>query len=209
MLALITATKNSMRSIRDALGGAASFRHKVKHYQIDPGRAHERECTALPATSGSQPCAARAHRCRGTTSPALRRRHDPPKAAAGGEIINYKRVERLYGLEKVHTRRRRRKKIPVSYRQRVIAGQSRKPTPAMRHSVRRAWCSARHPIPDKPVLLTFHKAYAVIYAEIAEHALAILYEWLHGVVFVITGQPGGSTVWEGLRLMAMEQIQNS
>ena len=36
---------------------------------------------------------------------------------AGGEAINYKRVERLYQLEKLHIRRRRRKKIPVSDRQ--------------------------------------------------------------------------------------------
>jgi peptidoglycan/xylan/chitin deacetylase (PgdA/CDA1 family) len=71
----------------------------------------------------------------------------------------------------------------------------------MRHSVRREWCSARDP--DKPVLLTFDNAYA----DIAEHALLVLYEYgLQGVVFVITGQPGGSTVWEGLRLMTMEQI---
>jgi peptidoglycan/xylan/chitin deacetylase (PgdA/CDA1 family) len=75
----------------------------------------------------------------------------------------------------------------------------------MPHSVRRAWCSARDPIPDKPVLLTFDNAYA----DIAEHALPDLYECgLHGVVFVITGQLGGSTVWEGLRLMTMEQIQH-
>src|ERR1700716_1425006 len=35
MLALVTATKNSMRTIRDALESAASFRQKVKHYLID------------------------------------------------------------------------------------------------------------------------------------------------------------------------------
>ena len=35
MLALVTATKNSMRTIRDALKSAASFRHKIKHYLID------------------------------------------------------------------------------------------------------------------------------------------------------------------------------
>ena len=29
MLALVTATKNSMRTVRDALESAASFRHKV------------------------------------------------------------------------------------------------------------------------------------------------------------------------------------
>jgi glycosyltransferase len=35
MLALVTATKNSMLTIRDALESAASLTHKVKHYLID------------------------------------------------------------------------------------------------------------------------------------------------------------------------------
>jgi transposase InsO family protein len=42
------------------------------------------------------------------------------KLRQAGEIINYKRVERLYGLQKLHIRRRRRKKIPVSDRQPLI-----------------------------------------------------------------------------------------
>jgi len=37
-----------------------------------------------------------------------------------GELVNYKRVERLYRLEKLHIRRRRRKKVPVSERQPLI-----------------------------------------------------------------------------------------
>jgi putative transposase len=37
-----------------------------------------------------------------------------------GELVNYKRVERLYRLEKLHIRRRRRKKIPVSDRQPLV-----------------------------------------------------------------------------------------
>lgn len=36
------------------------------------------------------------------------------------EVINYKRVERLYGLEKLHIRRRRRKKIPIADRQPLV-----------------------------------------------------------------------------------------
>lgn len=36
------------------------------------------------------------------------------------EIVNYKRVERLYRLEKLHIRRRRRKKIPEADRQPLI-----------------------------------------------------------------------------------------
>ena len=38
------------------------------------------------------------------------------KLRQAGEAVNYKRVERLYRLEKLHIRRRRRKKIPVSVR---------------------------------------------------------------------------------------------
>lgn len=36
------------------------------------------------------------------------------KLRQAGEAVNYKRVERLYRLEKLHIRRRRRKKIPVA-----------------------------------------------------------------------------------------------
>ncbi len=42
------------------------------------------------------------------------------KLRQAGELINYKRVERLYGLEKLHIRRRRRKKIPVADRQPLV-----------------------------------------------------------------------------------------
>ncbi len=42
------------------------------------------------------------------------------KLRQAGELINYKRVERLYGLEKLQIRRRRRKKIPVADRQPLI-----------------------------------------------------------------------------------------
>jgi putative transposase len=42
------------------------------------------------------------------------------KLRQSGEAVNYKRVERLYRLEKLHIRRRRRKKIPVSERQPLI-----------------------------------------------------------------------------------------
>jgi transposase InsO family protein len=37
-----------------------------------------------------------------------------------GMVVNYKRVERLYRLEQLHIRRRRRKKIPVADRQPLI-----------------------------------------------------------------------------------------
>lgn len=39
------------------------------------------------------------------------------KLRQAGELVNYKRVERLYKLEQLYIRRRRRKKIPVSERQ--------------------------------------------------------------------------------------------
>jgi transposase InsO family protein len=42
------------------------------------------------------------------------------KLRQAGELVNYKRVERLYGLEKLHIRRRRRKKIPEADRQPLI-----------------------------------------------------------------------------------------
>jgi transposase InsO family protein len=42
------------------------------------------------------------------------------KLQQAGECVNYKRVERLYRLEQLHIRRRRRKKIPVSERQPLL-----------------------------------------------------------------------------------------
>jgi transposase InsO family protein len=42
------------------------------------------------------------------------------KLRQAGEAVNYKRVERLYRLEQLHIRRRRRKKIPVSERQPLV-----------------------------------------------------------------------------------------
>ena len=42
------------------------------------------------------------------------------KLRQAGEFVNYKRVERLYQLEQLHIRRRRRKKVPVAERQPLI-----------------------------------------------------------------------------------------
>ena len=42
------------------------------------------------------------------------------KLQQDGEAVNYKRVERLYRLENLHIRRRRRKKIPVADRQPLV-----------------------------------------------------------------------------------------
>lgn len=42
------------------------------------------------------------------------------KLTQAGEIVNYKRVERLYRLEKLQVRRRKRKKVPVELRQPLL-----------------------------------------------------------------------------------------
>jgi len=44
------------------------------------------------------------------------------KLRQAGELVNHKRIERLYSLEKLQVRRRRRKKIPVSgWRQQLLS----------------------------------------------------------------------------------------
>ena len=49
------------------------------------------------------------------------------KLKQAGEQVNYKRVERLYRLENLYIRRRRRKKIPIADRQPLIRpGQANK-----------------------------------------------------------------------------------
>jgi transposase InsO family protein len=42
------------------------------------------------------------------------------KLRQAGDIVNHKRVERLYGLEKLQLRRRRRKKLPMAQRQPLL-----------------------------------------------------------------------------------------
>lgn len=42
------------------------------------------------------------------------------KLRQAGEIVNHKRVDRLYALQKLQLRRRRRKKVPISERQPLI-----------------------------------------------------------------------------------------
>jgi transposase InsO family protein len=42
------------------------------------------------------------------------------KLRQSGELVNHKRVERLYALEKLQVRRRRRKKIPLAERQPLV-----------------------------------------------------------------------------------------
>jgi putative transposase len=82
---------------------------------------HERELAALSAAARSQPHPIRARIV------ALAQRHRRYGAAMiylklrqGGELVNHKRVERLYALEKLLVKRRRRKKIPLAERQPLI-----------------------------------------------------------------------------------------
>jgi len=58
-------------------------------------------------------------------------------------------------------------------------------------------------LPRKPILLTFDDAYA----DTATHAFPVLQRFnFPSAVFVITGQIGGVTSWDGLPMMTMEQL---
>jgi len=68
-----------------------------------------------------------------------------------------------------------------------------------------AWCAGGESLPEKPILLTFDDAYA----DITKHALPVLERYsFRSAVFVISGQVGGLSAWDGLPLMTMEQIQH-
>jgi transposase InsO family protein len=87
----------------------------------------ERRCLAVLAMSASslryepRPDQNVALRARIAALAQRHRRYGAPmiylKLRQAGELVNHKRVERLYGLEKLHIRRRRRKRIPVTDRQ--------------------------------------------------------------------------------------------
>ena len=73
------------------------------------------------------------------------------------------------------------------------------------------WLREGKGLPRKPVLLTFDDGYA----DLAEHALPILRRHGFGaVVFIVTGQVGGTNAWDEargsatLRLMTAEQIRD-
>lgn len=67
-----------------------------------------------------------------------------------------------------------------------------------------SWCAARESLPRKLVMLTFDDAYA----DLAKYALPVLERYsLRSAVFVISGQVGGFTAWDGLPLMTMDQIR--
>lgn len=66
------------------------------------------------------------------------------------------------------------------------------------------WCSKGKTLPKKPVLFTFDDAYA----DITEHALPVLRHYgFSGAVFVITSQVGGTTAWDGKRIMTAAQVR--
>lgn len=72
------------------------------------------------------------------------------------------------------------------------------------------WCRKGKSLPGKPVLITFDDGYA----DTAEFALPILRRFGFGAtVYVVTGQVGGTNVWDQRwgsavhRLMSAEQIQ--
>jgi hypothetical protein len=43
------------------------------------------------------------------------------KLRQAGHLVNHKRVDRLYALERLQVRRRRRKKVPISERQPLVS----------------------------------------------------------------------------------------
>lgn len=67
-----------------------------------------------------------------------------------------------------------------------------------------AWCREARPLPSKPVLITFDDGYA----DIGRYALPVLRR--HGfraLVFVVTGQVGGTNSWDQAPMMTGEQIR--
>jgi putative transposase len=90
----------------------------------------ERRCLAVVGVSASslryepRPDQNAALRARIIALAQRHRRYGSPmiylKLRQSGEMVNHKRVERLYDLEKLHIKRRRRKKIPVADRQPLV-----------------------------------------------------------------------------------------
>jgi peptidoglycan/xylan/chitin deacetylase (PgdA/CDA1 family) len=67
------------------------------------------------------------------------------------------------------------------------------------------WCTTGAGLPRKPIMFTFDDAYA----DIARYAFPVLDRFgFRAVVFVITGQLGGLTSWDGLPMMTMEELQH-
>jgi peptidoglycan/xylan/chitin deacetylase (PgdA/CDA1 family) len=68
-----------------------------------------------------------------------------------------------------------------------------------------AWCTTGEGLPKKPIIFTFDDAYS----DTADHAFPVLEQFGSlSVVFVITGQVGSVTSWDGLPMMTMEELQH-
>jgi peptidoglycan/xylan/chitin deacetylase (PgdA/CDA1 family) len=67
-----------------------------------------------------------------------------------------------------------------------------------------AWRTTGERLPERPVLFTFDDAYA----DCATFAFPVLERFgFRSAIFVISGQVGGTTPWDGLSMMTMEQIR--
>ncbi len=68
-----------------------------------------------------------------------------------------------------------------------------------------AWYTTGEVLPEKPIMFTFDDAYA----DCATYAFPALERFgFQSVVFVISGQVGSLTSWDGLPMMTMEQIRH-
>jgi glycosyltransferase involved in cell wall biosynthesis/peptidoglycan/xylan/chitin deacetylase (PgdA/CDA1 family) len=68
-----------------------------------------------------------------------------------------------------------------------------------------SWRATGIGLPKKPVLFSFDDAYA----DLTKHAMPVLEQYgFQSAVFVISGQMGGKTSWDGLPIMTIEQIRH-
>jgi glycosyltransferase involved in cell wall biosynthesis/peptidoglycan/xylan/chitin deacetylase (PgdA/CDA1 family) len=68
-----------------------------------------------------------------------------------------------------------------------------------------SWRATGNGLPEKPVLFSFDDAYA----DLTKYAFPVLEQYgFQSAVFVISGQVGGRTSWDGLPLMTIEQIRH-
>jgi peptidoglycan/xylan/chitin deacetylase (PgdA/CDA1 family) len=68
-----------------------------------------------------------------------------------------------------------------------------------------AACMSGEHLPKKPIIFTFDDAYA----DTAAHAFPVLEQFgFPSVVYVITGQIGGVTTWDGLPMMTIEELRH-
>lgn len=105
------ALRKKCRRTGSTRSGAHDEATRIVRTTCAESRRNEREFVALPATSDAhRSCAWLSHRRYGAGMIYLKLRQ-------AGHRVNHKRVDRLYALEKLQVRRRRRKKIQISERQ--------------------------------------------------------------------------------------------